>query len=174
MKTTLIAVLIVSTILVARYLFMVFGLFHSQSAPERLSAFVIGAEYLDKQNVVFQTSSNNCGAAALKMIFDYHRLYLPLKKIDSGLIHTNTGISMSELKRFAVSEFLQADGWRLTYHDLKFQRFPMIAFIRQHHFVVLDSISDDEIYFRDPSIGRMKIDHRAFARIWKGESLIFH
>jgi ABC-type bacteriocin/lantibiotic exporter with double-glycine peptidase domain len=74
---------------------------------------------------------------------------------------------MSELKG------LHAEGWRLTSKDFPSILFPALLFIHDDHYVVADSIWNDDVFVRDPAIGRLKIPKGKLTQIWKGEILLF-
>jgi len=147
--------------------------FRRPDAFRVLAAAAIGAQYNGDSGVTRQTSNTNCGAAAVKMIFDHHGIATPLKEIETDACFSERGASMFGLKRLAEKNTLRADGWKLTYAMLERQRFPVILFVTDDHFVVADSVCDDEIFIRDPAIGRLRISRRNLLKIWKGEALIF-
>lgn len=138
-----------------------------------LSAALLGADYLDDSGAVLQTNGWNCGAAALKMIFDRYSIDMTLRDIDARLQHTDKGTSLFALKELAEARRLRAVGWRLSYDDFAAQRFPIILFVGGDHFVVADSVREESIYLRDPAIGRVKILKHKLLKIWKGEALLF-
>jgi ABC-type bacteriocin/lantibiotic exporter with double-glycine peptidase domain len=140
---------------------------------QHLLAYSLGAEYLGAEGVVIQTTGNNCGSAALKMVCDHYRIVSSLHEIDSAVTVTRHGASMLALKTFAESKHLQAEGWKLTYDEFERRQFPMIIFINGIHFVIADSTRAGHVFLRDPSIGRLKMTRRNLLKIWKGEALIF-
>ena len=92
--------------------------------------------------------------------------------MERRLVVSGPGSSMLALKKMAESFGFRATGWRLTQYALENCHFPVILFVHQDHFVVADSISSQQIYLRDPAIGRVRIPIKELSRIWKGELLL--
>ena len=133
-----------------------------------------GAVYLGIEGVTMQDKSNTCGPAALKMILDVHGKNVPLCELEKGNKAPERGWSMQSLKDLAEQCGLRAEGWRLDPEALCKSRFPVILFVENRHFVVVDGVDTCGFFFvRDPAIGRMKIHRRALSRIWAGETLVF-
>lgn len=141
---------------------------------QRLIAWIYGAEFIDVVGVILQSKNNNCGPTALKMIFDRYGIEISLEEIEQKVqLHTN-GSSMLSLKSVAQAKGLKTEGWRLSLIDLMNVTFPILLFIHQNHFVVADSIDkNDDLYLRDPSLGRLKIAKERLPNIWTGETLLF-
>mgnify|MGYP001562286475 len=144
------------------------------NASKKISAFMMGAEYIGNQNVVLQKKRNDCGPSALKMIFDYYNISLSLDEIEKELGLTEKGTSMLALKEMAEVKGLKAEGWRLTLDDFLNRQFPLILFVHNDHYIVADSVNNNEVFIRDPSIGRLKMKKNKLKNIWNGETLIFN
>jgi len=139
---------------------------------KKTAASFKGAKYLGEDGVVLQKHGNDCGPAALKMIFDYFEIPVALEEI-SGKVLGKKGSSMLSLKQMAELKGLKAEGWRFAFKDLKKMKLPAIVFASGDHFVVISKITEDgKITILDPAIGKLKYSSRGFQRIWKGETLI--
>jgi len=139
-----------------------------------LAARERGGAYLGIEGVIMQDRGNTCGPAALKMILDAHGEKVPLAELEKGGKASDRGWSMQSLKDLAVRHGLQAEGWRLDLAALCRSPFPVILFVENQHFVVVDGVDTAGFFYvRDPAIGRMKLYRRALAKIWKGETLVF-
>ncbi len=139
----------------------------------KLAAWEMGGEYLGSDGVVLQNKNNNCGPAVLKMILDHHKRMAPLHEIEQSIKPSEEGSSMLALKVVAESRGLHAEAWKLSLADLAKRTFPVIIFVENRHFVVVDSLSDDGFFFvRDPAIGRIKMPQLRLTKIWKGETLV--
>jgi len=135
-------------------------------------AFFKGARYLGEEGVTFQKHSNDCGPAALKMVFDYFEIPATLDETSEKLLDKK-GTSMLSIKEMAELKGLKAEGWRYAFKDLKRIKLPAIVFVNGDHYVVLSRITDDgKIIILDPAIGKLKYSSRRFRKIWKGETLI--
>jgi ABC-type bacteriocin/lantibiotic exporter with double-glycine peptidase domain len=107
------------------------------------------------------------------MILDRHDINTTLQELETTN-HTVNGWSMQGLKELANRYGLRAEGRRLDLRELSRRQLPAILFVEGHHFVVVDS-RDSAGFFTllDPAIGRMKIQGKSLAKIWKGETLVF-
>lgn len=141
---------------------------------QKLAAWEMGGEYLGGEGVSPQDKRNNCGPAALKMVLDHHKMSAPLREIEERVELSERGSSMLALKRVAELHRLHVEGWRLSLEDLCRKPFPVIIFVENRHFVVVDSLDNTGFFYvRDPAIGRVKIPRKRLANIWKGETLVF-
>ena len=80
---------------------------------------------------------------------------------------------MLALRDTAARHGLEATGWRLGWTDLGSIRFPAIAFVDGHHFVVVLGAGSSRVELADPARGRLRLTRRAFERRWRGEVLTF-
>jgi ABC-type bacteriocin/lantibiotic exporter with double-glycine peptidase domain len=133
----------------------------------------MGGIYLGNHGVRFQTGINNCGPTSLQMIFDYYRIPSTVQEIEQTIGMNEKGSTMLALKEMSELKGLHAEGWRLTPHDFSNIMFPALLYIHDDHFVVADSIWNDNVFVRDPAIGRLEIPKGKLTQIWKGEILLF-
>ena len=132
-----------------------------------------GGEFLDKSGVVLQEASNDCGAAALKMVFDHYRIVRPLEDWTGDLIDRPEGTSMLRLKEVSERWGLRAEGWRISSQDIETIPLPSIALMNRNHYVVIESIQDTgDLIYADPSFGRLKMKTIQFLSRTKGEMLL--
>ena len=137
-------------------------------------AWRLGGEYVGKDSVRLQTRENNCGPASLQMIFDHYGIVATIEEIERSTGMTEKGVTMYALKETAILKGLYADGWRLTMEELLGIRFPALLFVNTDHFVIADSARGEELFLRDPAIGRVRISRWRLSQIWKGETLLFY
>ncbi len=146
--------------------------FHAPLFKQTVPDGYAGGEYLGTDGVVMQSSYNDCGPAALQMIFDRYGIPSTFGEIKQTVRLEGNGATMFSLKRMAEEKGLHAEGWLLTLGDLATASFPLVLFVHDDHFIVADSIYDSIIYLRDPAIGKIKIPAINLTRIWRGETLI--
>ena len=158
--------IVVSAIVITTFLL-------SAYARERLLEWRLGGPYLGNQGVRIQTENNNCGPTALQMIFDYYRIPGTINEIEQRIGLNEKGSTVLALKEMSELKGLHAEGWRLTPEDFSNILFPALLFIHDDHYVVVDSIWNDDVFVRDPAIGRLKIPKGKLMQIWKGEILLF-
>jgi ATP-binding cassette, subfamily B, bacterial CvaB/MchF/RaxB len=137
-------------------------------------AWKMGGEFLGEEGVILQDKYNNCGPAALQMVFEFYGVPSSIRQIEEGLILSKKGSSMFSLKLLAEKKGLKAEGWKFTLKDLLNTPMPAVLFVHGDHFVVADSVSaDGDLFLRDPALGRIKLPQRNIWRIWRGETLVF-
>ena len=139
---------------------------------KKLSAFILGVEYLGIDGVLIQSNNNNCGPAALKMVLDDFGISSSLDELELIIPLNQQGASMFSLLTAAKTKGLPLEGWKLTGGDLYNIRLPALLFVNGNHFVVADSVRDGTIFLRDPSLGRVRVSLIKFKTMWNGESLI--
>ena len=121
-----------------------------------------------------QRNSNDCGAAALQMIFMHFRIAVDYESLSMRLEMNSGGTSMLRIKRAAESHGLLCQGWRLAVRDLPDIPMPAILFLKRNHFVVLDACNPGgRFILRDPARGRLQLTSRKLETIWGGETLVF-
>jgi ABC-type bacteriocin/lantibiotic exporter with double-glycine peptidase domain len=133
-----------------------------------------GALFETGNEVVLQRQSNDCGAAALKMILDGHGVECRLTDLASDLQLTPKGTSMLNLRLAATELGVPAKSWMIHPNDLPRVPLPAIAFINRNHFVVIRRfIAPRVLEVDDPALGRLHWRLGAFQRVWSGETLVF-
>jgi ABC-type bacteriocin/lantibiotic exporter with double-glycine peptidase domain len=147
------------------------GVLRGAFASGQYSALSSQSVFLGKEKVVFQTNPNDCGICALKMMLDDYRIYSTFDEIRQGVGLTEHGVSVYAIKEFAARKGLIVNGWQLSLDELSRRQFPMILFVRKNHFVV-DSISNSNVFFRDPAIGRIQMNIKRLQDMWNGEAVI--
>jgi ABC-type bacteriocin/lantibiotic exporter with double-glycine peptidase domain len=149
-------------------------LFSSPDEFKRFRSWWMGGEYLGSEGVVLQDKQNDCGPAALKMVFDHYDIPSTLAEIEQSVGLTAKGSSMLALKEMAELKGLRAEGWRYTLEDFLKAPKPVILFVDGDHFAVVDSVTaNNDVVMRDPAIGKLKLPLKKLSRIWKGETLVF-
>ncbi len=131
-----------------------------------------GGVYEGKEGVLMQTSYNDCGPASLQMIFERYGIVSSVDEIEQHVGMKAGGASMLSLKEAADRKGLHAEGWRLTMTDFMKASFPLMLFVNDDHFVVADSTCGQEVFLRDPAVGRIKMPLLELPRIWRGETLM--
>jgi ABC-type bacteriocin/lantibiotic exporter with double-glycine peptidase domain len=164
---------ILSLFVIGGMIFFMTIYLHSQKETNEISSRWNVNNYSINKNVLYENSENKCGLIALKMIFDYYKIPSTLIEIESKVVSNEKGTSMYALKQMAEIKGLHAEGWRFTLEGLIKTSFPVILFVKGNHYVVADSILDDTLFLRDPTLGRFVLPLSELTKIWKGETLIF-
>ncbi|MBP6672984.1 MAG: hypothetical protein KA247_07530 [Bacteroidetes bacterium] len=138
----------------------------------RISVSLSGAVYRGTEGVILQQQKNDCGPAALAMVLNDAGVRIHREEILQQIVMSENGTTMEELRRFAESHGVILEGWKLSIGELSGRKLPALLFIRQEHFVTVDSIVHGEIFFRDPAVGCLKMREERFQRMWNGYALI--
>ena len=138
------------------------------------AALLRGAQYRGLLDVTLQTHQTNCGPAALHMALASLGIDRSLAEIEAFTGTDRSGTSLFALKQYAERQGARTSLWRLNLSDLVARNgLPAIAFVRENHFVVIDSIKPDgSVLLRDPAIGRLHMTRTAWEQIWRGEVML--
>jgi hypothetical protein len=120
---------------------------------------------LHNAGVVRQHWDLTCGAAAIATLLDgqFGRqvserqvAVAMLRKTNPLLVRLRLGFSLLDLKRYAASQGLEAEGYSGLSLDEALARAPLIVPIRMHgfrHFVVLRGRDGERVLLADPAFG---------------------
>jgi predicted double-glycine peptidase len=130
------------------------------------------------QQMVPQTSDYSCGAAALATLLRY-QFGQEVTENDAilGMFEhgdkegiQKRGFSMLDMKRFALSRGLRAEGYKISnVSSLEGLKTPVVTLIqtaRYKHFVVLRGLDQRFAYLSDPSWGNRKVPLGEFSNAW--------
>jgi ABC-type bacteriocin/lantibiotic exporter with double-glycine peptidase domain len=140
----------------------------------RAGAFMLGATYLGDSAVRRQRSFEDCGVAAVHMIFDAHLKPFTSETDDSLLRIVKTrgfGLSFAEMAHLAGDRGLVASGYVMDLDALGRATLPAIAHLKRH-FVVVDRVTPTSVVLRDPFFGRLSFPRSRFVRQWTGRVLV--
>lgn len=147
-------------------------LLSAQDSIKRISTNWLSSVSLNN-DVVQNNMENKCGPIALKMIFDYYKISSTLPEIEAKVGLSKKGTCMLALKEMAELKGLHVEGWRLTLRDFLKTRLPAILFVNGDHYVVGDSVVNDTLFLRDPTLGKLMFPIKKLPQMWKGETLVF-
>jgi apolipoprotein N-acyltransferase len=120
-----------------------------------------------------QRHANTCGVAALAYLLSYLGFDLHESDLLPEVTVGPDGTSMAELARAARSRGSSAWGEWQTFETLQRQPKPVIAHIRDDHYVVVLAFAPDgSVDVFDPAIGYQRIGADDFRRVWRGYVLI--
>ena len=130
-------------------------------------------------NVVAQKWDTSCGAAALATLFTYHLgdpvperrvVQSMLGSTDALKVKVRGGFSLLDLKRYAQSRGLSADGYaNVALEDLQ-ELGPSIVpvvFDGYPHFVVFRGRSAGRVLLSDPAYGNRSVAVEEFQKAWQ-------
>lgn len=121
---------------------------------------------------ILQGKKNDCGPAALKMVFDYYKILLSQEQISSRILKNRT-TNMFDIKRLAEAEGLTVYACRIPLDQLKQAFVPAIIHLKSNHYIVLESVLKDKVRVLDPVKGCLTIPFKYLKKIGSGKILIF-
>ncbi|WP_047265648.1 cysteine peptidase family C39 domain-containing protein, partial [Marinitoga sp. 1155] len=78
------------------------------------------------------------------------------------------GTTLSGLKKAVERIGFEGIGLKGDFESLKNIRKPVIAYINNNHYIVIENIKNNNIYAFDPQIGYIKVYYFDFLKIWSG------
>lgn len=113
-----------------------------------------------KINPILQMNQTECGLCSAAMLMEYYGVCITIHDLSTRFVVGRDGASIKVLKdifstyRFKSYVFSLKNNLSRIEADLV----PFIAFKKQGHFVVIESIGDDKATVLDPGIGRVEIE----------------
>jgi NHLM bacteriocin system ABC transporter peptidase/ATP-binding protein len=117
---------------------------------------------------VLQMETTECAAACLSMVLAHHGRYLPLEQLRAACGVSRDGASARGIVLAGREQGLATDGFHRDLEQLPDEPFPVIAFWRFTHFVVIEGTDRRGVLLNDPAIGRTRVSWREADRDFTG------
>ncbi len=112
---------------------------------------------------ILQNESCECGAASLGMILGYYGRYDSIINLREACKVSKDGCSVFDIVTAAEQYGLIAEAYQID-AALTGVSFPCIGFWKGYHFIVIEGVSDKNVYVCDPAIGHRELEKEEFAR----------
>ena len=132
---------------------------------DKVAADKVGEKFL-------QASSNTCGPAVLAYLFSFYGHEVLETELVPTMEISKKGSTMLELKKTAIKNGFQAKGVRENYAALMKESLPVIAYINDSHYVVVNKVTSSNIYLFDPLLGHVLVSRKVFEKGWSGYILL--
>lgn len=148
-----------------------------------LSARPISWKAMKFEDLVRQQTDFSCGAAVMATIFngaygyqttERQVLVNMLKVADPDTVRQK-GFSLLDMKTYAQSVGLNAEGYRIDYPALAQLNIPVIVLIDVRgykHFVVVRKVFGDQIAIGDPALGNRTMTRAQFEQAWNNIAFV--
>lgn len=148
-----------------------------------LSARPVSWKAMKFDDLVRQRTDFSCGAAVMATIFngafgyqttERQVLVNMLKVADPDTVRQK-GFSLLDMKTYARSVGLSAEGYRIDYLALAQLNIPVIVLIDVRgykHFVVVRKVFGDQIAIGDPALGNRTMSRAQFEQAWNSIAFV--
>jgi len=110
-----------------------------------------------------QMQQTECGLACVAMIAGHYQAHYTLSELREFMEIGRDGSSLFHLTMLAEKIGFSCKSYKMTPEKLSLITLPAIAHWEGNHFVVVDKINKNHVYYIDPNIGRKKVTLETFA-----------
>jgi apolipoprotein N-acyltransferase len=119
-------------------------------------------------NRFMQARQNTCGPAVVAYVATFFGKELRENDVVEKVKMTEKGTSMLELRNALTGYGFEATGIKASYGALLQEPLPVIAYINDDHYVVVNEVTKTSVFVFDPAIGHVKLGRAVFEQAWKG------
>ncbi|WP_129408366.1 cysteine peptidase family C39 domain-containing protein [Marinitoga lauensis] len=123
---------------------------------------------LNIEKEFLQSKEYTCGPAALRYLLFLYGYDISESTISLIAGTEQKGTTLSGLKKAVEMIGFEGIGLKGDFESLKSIRKPVIAYINNNHYIVIENIKSNNIYAFDPQIGYIKVHYSDFLKVWKG------
>ncbi|MCZ4337688.1 peptidase domain-containing ABC transporter [Shewanella colwelliana] len=126
-----------------------------------------------KLPMIMQSEASECGLACLAMVCGYHGNNSSLHELRRKLSVPKSGLSITDLMRFAEHLNLTSRPFKLDLNGLSQLKTPCVLFWNMEHYVVLKSVTKDKVILHDPAYGVRKLTMEEVSQSFTGVAIEF-
>lgn len=109
-----------------------------------------------KVPTVLQMEITECGAACLGMMLAHYGRWVPLEDLRVACGVSRDGANAHSIVLAGRSQGLAVEGFKRHLADLPSEPFPIVAYWRFSHFVVIEGADRNGLWLNDPALGRTR------------------
>lgn len=118
--------------------------------------------------VILQTNQSDCLLACAAMIMDTYGCKVPVYRLVEKVELSMAGSNVLQLRE-AIGELgFNVEGYKIVTDKFENLIFPIIAYVNNGHFIVINSVKKEKIIGIDPAIGRISYTYEEFNEIYSG------
>jgi predicted double-glycine peptidase len=123
-------------------------------------------------NIVFQSTSYNCGPAALATVLNLIGICCSEQEIAKIAGTDETGTTMYGLMHAARKKGICANGMRMSISGLGSGDIVFLNLDGKCHYSVIAKINHHNVVLADPALGKIEISKNYFSKVYTGNALI--
>lgn len=118
--------------------------------------------------VILQTSQSDCLLACAAMIMDACGCRIPVYRLVERVDLSMAGSNILQLKDALGELGFTVEGYRVDAEKINHSIMPLIAYVNNSHFIVINKVTVDRFSGIDPAIGRITYSREEFEKIYSG------
>ncbi|TCL54998.1 ABC-type bacteriocin/lantibiotic exporter with double-glycine peptidase domain [Kineothrix alysoides] len=116
--------------------------------------------------VILQTNQSDCLLTCAAMLMDTYKCTVPVYRLVEKVELSMAGSNVLQL-RDALGEYgFSVEGYKVEYEKLNSSMLPIIAYVNNGHFIVINKITKNKFIGVDPAIGRIAYSYAEFQGIY--------
>lgn len=123
---------------------------------------------MKKVPYIGQLTQTECGLCCVAMLLGYYGRHIKVSTLRSKYEIGRDGLKVSELVSALRENNMSASVYKASFHNIKEEMFPVIAFWENKHFVVIERISKDIVTVVDSALGRITLTQEEAAEKFSG------
>tara|TARA_B100000482_G_scaffold108867_1_gene78589 strand:+ start:4853 stop:7072 length:2220 start_codon:yes stop_codon:yes gene_type:complete len=112
---------------------------------------------------MMQYQPTECGAASLGTVMGFYGRYIDLKRLREDVKVGRDGSTAGNIVRAGEKYGLDCTAKRLNFEGLRnYGNYPLVAFWKNRHWLVIEGISSKKVFLSDPAQGRLEVNENYF------------
>lgn len=112
---------------------------------------------MKKIRLLEQTSPAECGICCLYMVLEYFGIKENFFRLKSSINIGRNGLSLKDIRDIAMRYGVNLKTYKIKSFNQE-QHFPVMLFLENNHFVILENIKKGKYRILDPAIGKYTLD----------------